>query len=143
MRTMRATVSAVAMVVLAGCGSDSTTAPTPTPIAANAAIVGTWTLTTVNGSSLPFLIQASDPMIEIVSDQFILSADGTFTALFSVRATNDGAVVMQSRPDAGRYSLNGTVATFTFNDQSGGSGTWSGNTLTLGGGGATWVYIRN
>ena len=141
MRSMLATVYAVTTVVLAACGSDSSTDPTPTPLADNSAVVGTWNLTTINGTALPYLVRES-PKVEIVSDRFVLLADGTFTAQLAYRVTADGAALVQSKRDAGTYSFSGTVATFRFNDQTGGTGTVSGNTLTIGGAGTPFVYLR-
>ena len=142
MRSMLATVCAVTTAVLTACGSDSSTAPTPTSLADNSFVIGTRNLTTVNGAVLPYIARAEDPLIELVSDRLVLLADGTFTELLRFRVTNSGAIRTQSRPDAGRYSFTGTVATFRFNDQTGGTGTVLGDSLTIAGTGTPFVYIR-
>ena len=124
MRRMLAIVSTAAAVLLAGCGSDNSTNPT------QAQVAGTWNLTTVNGSPLPFTIQAT-PKIEVVSDQLVVSTNGTFTETTQTRTTNGTTVTNQTVPDGGTYSLNGTAATFIFNDGSTGAGTVSGTTLIV------------
>ena len=142
MRSMLATVCAVTTAVLTACGSDNSTAPTPTSLADNSFVIGTWNLTTVNGAALPYIARAEDPLIELVSDRLVLLADGTFTELLRVRVTDSVAVLTQSRPYAGRYSFTGTVATFRFNDQTGGTGTVLGDSLTVAGTGTPFVYVR-
>ena len=138
MRSMLVAMYAVTTVVLAGCGSDSITTPTPID---NSAVVGTWNLTTVNGSALPYVLR-EEPRVELVSDRFVLLADGTFTATIAFRIWDNDSNVVQSREDAGTYSLSGTVATFSFNDQTIGTAAVSGNTFTLGGAGAPFVYTK-
>ena len=134
MRRMLAIVCTAA-VFLAGCDSDDTTGPTQSSVA------GTWNLTTVNGSPLPFTIQTT-PKIEVVSDQLVVSANGTFTESTQTRTTNGTTVTNQTIPDGGTYSLNGTAATFIFNDGTTGAGTISSTTLTVALPGLSLVYQK-
>ena len=127
---------AFATALLAGCGSDTATAPT------QASVAGTWNLSTVNGSPLPFVLQAANPKLELVSDQFVVSANGTFTESTVARVTDGGTVSTTTIPDAGTYTLNGTAATFTFSDGSSGTATVSGNTFTVASGGYSQVYKK-
>jgi hypothetical protein len=133
MRRMLSIVCTVATVLLAGCDSNDTTGPTQNSVA------GTWNLTTVNGSPLPFTLQAT-PKIEVLSDQLVVSANGTFTESTQLRFTNGTIVSTQVVTDAGTYSLNGTAATFIYNDGTTGAGTVSGNTLTVAEPGLSLVY---
>jgi hypothetical protein len=135
MRRMLAIVCTAATVLLAGCDSDDTTGPTQSSVA------GTWNLTTVNGSALPYTLQPT-PKIEILSDQLVVSANGTFTESTQIRFTNGTTVTTETIPDAGTYSLNGTSATFIYNDGSTGAGTISGNTLTVAAPGLSLVYQK-
>lgn len=135
MRRMLAIACAVATVLLAGCDSTETTAPTDN------AVAGTWNLTTVNGSPLPYTVQ-STPKIEVVGDQLVVSADGTFTVSTQLRITNGTTVTTQTETDGGTYSLNGTAATFIFNGGTTGTGTVSGNTLTVAEAGVSLVYQK-
>jgi len=135
MRRILVSVFTAATVLLSACGSDSTTAPTPTSIA------GTWNLTTVNGAALPFVLQAS-PKIEILSDQIVILANGTFTQSTQARLTNGTTITTQTIPDGGTYSLNGTAATFVFSDGSSGTATVSGSTLTIADARISLVYLK-
>jgi len=135
MRRMLAIVCTAATVLLAGCDSNDTTGPSQNPVA------GTWNLTTVNGTPLPFTIQAT-PKIEVTSDQLVVLANGTFTESTQTRTTNGTTVTMQTIPDGGTYSLNGTNATFIFNDGTTGAGTVSGNTLTVAIPGISLLYQK-
>ncbi|PYP77215.1 MAG: hypothetical protein DMD35_15820 [Gemmatimonadetes bacterium] len=137
MRRMLATVCTIATVVLAGCGSDSSTAPT------QASLAGTWNLTTVNGAALPFAVQLN-PLVEILSDQLVLATNGTFTQSTQARFTDGATVTTQVIPDGGTYTLSGTAATFRFTDGSSGTATLSsaGNTFTVGEVGFSFVYTK-
>ena len=136
MRRMLVTACSAAIALLAACGSDSGTGPT------QASVVGTWNLTTVNGAPLPFTIQATNPKLEILSDQYVLAANGTFTESFQLRGTDGTTVTTQSFTDAGTYQLNGTAVTVTYTDGSSLTGTLSGNTVTIAQLGASLVYSR-
>ena len=135
MRRILVSVFTAATVLLSACGSDSTTAPTPTSIA------GTWNLTTVNGAALPFVLQAS-PKIEILSDQIVILANGSFTQSTQARLTNGTTITTQTIPDGGTYSLNGTAATFTFTDGGSETATVSGNSMTIAETGLSLVYNK-
>jgi hypothetical protein len=138
---MRRVVSLVAIVAaLSGCGSDST-GPT------TASFAGTWNLTSVNNLALPYTIPSSVPMTEVLSDQFVMTATGTFTETFNLRFTDTGGVVTtKSFTDAGTYTLIGTAASFKFNsDQSVTPGSVNGNTFTISGGAnnaITFLYTK-
>jgi len=135
---MRKAFVALAFVLAAGCGGDSSTGLT-----GNASFAGTYNLSTVNGSALPFVIQATGPKIEITSDQIIANSGGTFSQTTSIRITNGTAVTTQTVSDGGTYTLNGTAASFRFNsDGSTGTGTVSGNTLIVADGGFSSLYLK-
>jgi hypothetical protein len=104
---------------------------------------GTWNLTTVNGSPLPFIAQAASPKVELLSDQLILGASGTFTQTTTVRFTDVGVDTTQTFADAGTYTVNGTAISFRFNsDGSVETGTVGSTTLTVAGGGFSAVYTK-
>lgn len=135
MRRTLAIVCTAAAVFLAGCGSDDSTSPT------QAAVAGTWNLSTVNGASLPFTIQTT-PKIEVLSDQLVVSANGTFTESTQTRTTNGTAVTLETVPDGGTYSLNGTAATFIFNDGTTGAGTLTATGLIVAFPGVSLSYLK-
>jgi len=132
---MLAIVCTAATVLLAGCDSEEATVPTDN------AFAGTWTLATVNGSPLPYTVQ-STPKIELVGDQLVVSADGTFAVSTQLRITNGTTITTQTVPDGGTYSVNGTAATFIFNGGTTGAATVSGNTLTVAEPGVSLVYQK-
>ena len=136
---MRSLIAACVLFIAASCGGDDApTAPTM------ASIAGTWNLQTVNGSALPFTVaQSGSDKIEVLGDAITVTASATFTQLTQVRVTQGGQVSTQSVPDAGSYTLNGKTVTFTFNsDGSTGTGTLSGNTLTVAESGISLVYRK-
>jgi hypothetical protein len=135
MRRLLVMTYAFAAVLLAGCGSDSPTAPT------QASMAGTWSLSTVNGSPLPFVFQA-DPKIELLSDVLTVVSDGSFSEILQARYTQGTTVTTQTYNDGGTFSLNGTAATFRFNDGSTGTATVSGTTMTVAESGYSYVYKK-
>jgi len=136
MRRILVSVFTAATVLLSACGSDSSTNPTPTSIA------GTYNLSTVNGAALPYILQAANPKVEIISDQIVIAANGTFTQSTSARITQGTTISTSTIPDNGTYSLNGTAATFIFSDGSTGTATVSNNTLTIAETGISLVYTK-
>jgi hypothetical protein len=124
-------------LALGACGSDSSTE-------ASATIAGTWNLQSVNGSALPFVIlQSGANKAEILSDVITISGTGSFTQTTTVRTTVNGAATTQSVADAGTYTLSGSAITLRFNsDNSTGTGSWSGNTITATADGFAYVYKR-
>jgi hypothetical protein len=136
MRRMFVLACSFAAVALTACGSDGSTAPTP------ASVAGTWNLTTINGSPLPFVLQALDPKVEILSDQITASSNGTFSDTYQFRFTQGTTVTTQTATDVGTYTLNGTAVSFIFSDGSSATGTISGNTITVAESGFSSVYKK-
>jgi hypothetical protein len=128
----------LALVALTVACGDSTTEPTMSSIA------GTWELQTVNGAALPYVIfQQGTEKVELTADVFAVTSAGTFTQLSTVRTTSNGQTETETIPDAGTYTLVGTALTFKFNsDQSTGTGSVSGNTLTVTDAGFALVYKK-
>ena len=139
MRALIATVCTIATVALAGCGSDSvgtTGPPSSSP-------VGTWNLVTANGAPLPFAFQQGSVKYEIMSDQYVLRADGTFSEAYQLRDTDGTIVGIENLTDFGTWTLNGTVFTITYGDNGAQAfGNFSGNALTLTQLGVLMIYNR-
>lgn len=145
MRRMLAIAYAVSTVVLAGCVSESSTDPTQpatTAVAGSSVLVGTWSLATVNGMSLPIVLQEADPKIELMSDRLVLAGNGTFVQTMTARFSDGTAEMTRDYPYNGTYALNGVSATFTFTDGTSGTGTLSGNSITVAGTGVSFVYQK-
>lgn len=135
MKRRLAMTVAFAAVVSMGC-SDDGTRPTP------ASFAGIWNLQSVNGLPMPFVLQAANPKLEVVSDQLVVMGNGTFTEAFAIRRTTGTEVVTENGSGSGTYSLNGTAVSLVYTDGSTGSGITSGNNLTLAGQGFSQVYVR-
>jgi hypothetical protein len=124
-RTAFVATMILAILSAAGCGGDSTSPATQS-------IVGSWTLQSVNGSPLPFIVQQTGTdKLELLSDVIVISGTGSFTQTTSVRTTTNGVPTTQPVADAGSYTLNGSAITLHFNsDGFTGTASWSGNTIT-------------
>ena len=137
MRTLFATMCTAA-VLLAGCGSDggATNPQSTSP-------VGSWNLVTANSAPLPFAFQSGSVKYEIMSDQYVLLPDGTFTEKYQLRDTDGGIVGLENLTDFGTWKLTGTVFVITYGDNGAtASGTLSGSTMTLTQLGVLMVYNR-
>ena len=114
------------LAIAVACGSDSPTQPT------NASIAGTWALTSVNATGLPFVVsQTATDKVELVGDVVTATATGTYTEMFTFRETLNGVVTTTSQPDNGTYSINGNAITLTSSTNGSITGALSGNTFTL------------
>lgn len=130
---MRKIVVLLAAMSLAACNNDSTSP--------NGSVVGSYSLRTVNGSSLPYTFSNG---AVLVSDQLTLNSDGTYfdQATFSnaspsteqgTWSVNNNLITLNDQTDQLTYtaSVSGTVLTETFNNSGGFSGS------------VTEVYARN
>ena len=102
---------AVAVIAsfVAACSSDSAMEPIVTSVA------GTWTLTEVNGKALPYVYGASDPRLELIAKQYVISPAGTFTTSYTLRGTDlDGTVTTSTISDAGTSTLESNTVTFVY-----------------------------
>ena len=97
---------------------------------------------TVNGAALPFTFQAANPKTEILSDQFVTRADGTFIESTDIRFTDATGPSVETFPDSGLWALNGTAIFLQFSDGSTATGTAASDALTFAGGGFSQVYRK-
>jgi hypothetical protein len=132
----RSFVSAlVGLALLAACGGDSATAPDPRPTTTS--IAGTYNLQTVNGAPPPVIIfQSGADRVEVMSGNFTVNANSTFSNTHTFRATSGGQTVTLTETCTGTYALTGNSLSFseaTSGELCGGTftGTVSGNTLTV------------
>ena len=130
-------VLAIALAfVTTGCSKkDSPTSP--------ATIAGTYTLRTINGSPLPYvvLVVGADK-VEAVDDAITLSDAGTWTEFGHVRTTISGVATTTTINDAGSYVRTGTAITLTSPQSGPLSGTVDNGTLTLSDQGLVGVYRK-
>ncbi len=72
-------------------------------------------LTAANGKPLPFVYSASDPKLELISKQYVITATGTFTVSYTLRGTElDGTVNTTTTSDAGTSTLANNTVTFVY-----------------------------
>jgi hypothetical protein len=135
---MKKVLLALAAVALMGCGGDST--------GVGAKVEGTWNLQTVNGSPLPYTaIFIANPLykFEILSDQFVANANGTYTETFTTRETDGTNVTTSTDSGNGTWAQSGSALNIT--DASDGTvsqATISGNTITVNQQGLVLIYRR-
>jgi hypothetical protein len=125
------------LVGLTACGGSESTAPAQS-------INGTWSLQTVNGAPLPYVLsQSGADKIEVLSDVFTLGAASAFTRTTTVRTTTGGQATTSTIPDSGTFAVSGSTVTIHLgSDASASAGAWSGNTITIAESGLTFVYMR-
>jgi hypothetical protein len=128
---MRKAVCAAALLgLLVACSSDKATGP-------NASITGNYTLSTVNGSTLPaVLVQDATEKDELTGGNVVLNADKTWSGNLALRGTllATGQVATLNAPANGTYTNNNGAITLT---ETGATsqlvGTVGGGTLTVSG----------
>lgn len=115
---------ALALIGGMACGGDSATGPST--------IAGTYSLRTLNGSSLPLLISLNGAdRYELTDDILVLTTDSSFTQTTHYRTTTAGQVTTPTTVKSGIFSVSGTQVTFGNAAAGGSTGTWSGNTITV------------
>ena len=107
-------------------------------------MAGRWTLQSINGTPLPWVVlQSGANKIEVTADVLTATGTGSFTQVTTVRNTLNGLVTTETRSDAGIYTLNGNAVTFVFNGNgSSGTGVLNGNTLNVGVSGSAFIYRK-
>jgi hypothetical protein len=135
---MRSLFLTIAALSLLACGGDST-GPT-------ASAVGTWDLQTIDGSPLPFTIfeLASPPdKLEVTSDTFVASSNGTYSETATLRETQGTTVTTQTQTDTGTWTQNNAAITLTSDsDGSSSSAAISGDVITASVSGDVFVFAR-
>jgi hypothetical protein len=133
-----------ALVVL-GCTSDNSDRLT-LPIT-DTNVVGTYSLTSSNGRTLPFIVLlTSDEEWDITSDQFVIAADNTWseTTNYLITAVSTGATRTSSTQASGTYAIANGQINFTMT--AGGStpftGSVTGNILSLLFNGGHFLYSK-
>jgi hypothetical protein len=135
MRRWRATTLGLATMIVTACGSDTSTAPD--------AVVGIWTMQSVNGSPLPYTVQLGGQTYQILADQLTLRSSRTFTDEFTIQQpTETGGVDFQTIPSSGTFAVNGNTVVFTYTDGSTETGTVSGESMTIAESGFSAVYTK-
>ena len=134
---MRRLLLACASIALIACGGSDSTGPA-------AKAEGTWNLSTINGRALPITLgtDQSGATVEILDDQYILNADGTWTESFTTRATQGTTVTTTPDTDTGTWTLQGNQVEITTTGGDSFTGTISNNSITIGSQYGPVVYVR-
>ena len=125
---MRAVVAGLALLALAACGDDSSTARPSDSVA------GTWTLQTYNGKSLPFSGTPNDNGSVDRVDSGTIGFDGKATYVLGIKIVNTlgSTVTQQNYDEVGSYSgTASTGLTLKPNDLSGGTAAYKGSTVPV------------
>ena len=105
-RPVSALAFAVVVATLAACSSSKSTVTGPT------SVVGSYSLATVNGNSLPFTVP-NNPSHTIVVQSATVTLNSDHSYTLSGTGTSDGGDPQQVVADAGTYAFSGSTVTFT------------------------------
>lgn len=121
----------------AACGGSDSTGPV--------SVAGTYALSTVNGATLPFTFSEEGFTVDIMSDVYVLAADGKFTNTTGAKVTLNGETQTTSEISTGTWKLTGAAIALTKTDSSDGdlTGTIGDGKMSLTGGGFALIYLRN
>jgi hypothetical protein len=102
---VRAIFALLGIVVVAACNE---------PTVVNGDASGTYTLTAVNGSPLPFILDATatDTLV-LTSGNIVINAGGTFVETLSADVTTGGVKTTQTNVCPGNYVQSGNSFTFS------------------------------
>lgn len=136
MRVFGKLCAAVLLAFTAACGGgDGPNEPV--------SIAGTYTLQSVNGGPLPFvLFDGSGYKLEITSASYVLTDAGTFTNSAAFRETQGGTVLTSTETFTGRYTVSASTVTFTDSDGEVYTGTISGGNLVFNDEGLSAVFVK-
>ena len=132
----RSLVSLLISLVIVSCG-DATGPENE--------LLGTWRLQTVNGQSLPFILEQNGARkVELTGETITLLASGRQTMVTSFRVTEAGSVFLENIPAPGDYTVDGSTLLLTFDDdESTYTATVNDDTMTIDDIGLRFVYRRD
>lgn len=124
--------------MLIACGDDDGSGPD------TATVAGTYTLRTVNGQNLPFtIIQQTGYKLEVLSDEYTLNSNGTFTTVATFRETEGTTVTTSSDTYSGTWTVSGSNVSLSSAAAGIETAAFSGgNTMTFSGNGVSAVYRK-
>jgi hypothetical protein len=135
---LRKLIALLALVATAACSSDSPTNP------ASASIAGTYTMTAIDGSPLPFTFQSGTSTVVLLSDVMTVADGGTWSETGTFRVTQNGSTSTQTFVDGGTWSRAGTGVSFYSDALAADSyiGTFTGTSFNLADDTFTYVFVR-
>lgn len=101
-----------AVATLAACGGGGDSGGTTAPPAAT--VVGTYSITTINGKPLPVALYPADPLFtyEVTIGALTLTADGKYSVSTTYRQTIPGSVTENTDSTRGTWVLTGANVAF-------------------------------
>lgn len=139
MRRMILLAALLVAPVLSGCDDDNDPGGV---VGAN--VSGTYTLRTIDGQNLPFiLLDLPGQRIEVLADEYVLNSGGTFTSTVTYRETDEGVVSTSEDTYSGTWAQSGSTINLNSTANGAETATFSnGNTLTFVAGGHTAIYRK-
>ncbi len=106
-------------------------------------LVGTYTLQSVNGMSLPFTLQEyGATKVEVLDDMLFLASSSSYSTVGHKQTTTNGFVILSAPVDAGTFTRRGNVIALESLLVGHWVGTIQRRSLTLLQQGFTLVYTR-
>jgi hypothetical protein len=130
-------VPILALALSLACGHDSSTDPN------NASLGGVYSLSTVNGTALPFTVANGTTSVTLTSDVLTVTDAGGWSEAFAIRVTQNGTSANQTGGDTGTWTRTGASVTFT--SATGGTaytGTFTGGGFTLSDGAFSYAFAK-
>lgn len=122
----RPSFALLALLSFASACSDDTTGPEESSPA------GSYTLASVNGSPLPYVIfQTLEDKTELTEAAASLNADGTCSTSMTLRTTQGGQVSSDTQSDTCTWSHENAAILITWTDGTTDTASWSGDTITV------------
>jgi hypothetical protein len=135
---MRKLIALVAIFATAACSSDSPTNPN------SASIAGTYALTAINGSPLPFTLQSGTTTVVLLTDVITVADGGTWSETGTYRVTQNGSTSNQAFADGGTWTRAGSGVSFysTSLAATSYSGTFTGSGFNLTDEFFTYAFVK-
>lgn len=131
---MRRILMTLVLAAAAACGDNST--------GLGASVEGSYTLRSINGTALPYVVQSGSTKIEVIDDVLTLNLNGTYSETGHTRITEFGSTRTETGTDNGTYTTAGTSITLRSSDGTTSVGTVNGGTLTIVDSGLSAVFTR-
>lgn len=128
-------IPALALLLACGGGGESPTSP------ASASIAGAWTMRTVNGTTLPFLVQLGTAgSVTLKTDVLTIADAGTWSETYTYRQS--GQASDQTGAASGAYTRVGTALVFQQGTATYYTGAFTGSALNLSDGTFAYVFTK-
>lgn len=132
--------AAVCLLLAVACGGDGPTQPT-----VDDSFIGNFSLRTINGQKLPYVIvQQGANSVTVTEDHVSITNGGTWTEVATYSVVTNGSTVSQVGGSGGTWTRSGNQLALTSGTTNAleYTGTFSNGTLTMNGAGSTaFVFV--